>query len=183
MARSKVSGDNPLHRSPLTSVKAGALRSCCHRLETVPENSGSSETMTMVGWVTCSLLRLTVVYDSVALGQYSPATSNSGAVEAAGAVGAAAALAFRAGFAVGFTGADDPKAASTMVRRSASTRMGCPEEYSAWNMTFQDWQIMRTWPMDSDAENWAAVPSMVTMPRDSSSRNPSRIALMSPCIN
>src|SRR5512143_1063554 len=31
-------------------------------------------------------------------------------------------------------------ASSTAARRSTSIRSGCPEEYSAWNITFHDWQ-------------------------------------------
>ena len=32
-------------------------------------------------------------------------------------------------------------------------RSGDPEEYSAWNITFQDWQIMRRRMIGSCAEN------------------------------
>ena len=45
------------------------------------------------------------------------------------------------------------KAASTTLRRSTSMRNGLPEEYSAWNITFQDWQIMRRRATGSSAEN------------------------------
>ena len=37
-----------------------------------------------------------------------------------------------------------PSACSTEARKSTSIRSGDPEEYSAWNITFQDWQIMRS---------------------------------------
>ena len=36
------------------------------------------------------------------------------------------------------------KAESTTLRKSTSIRSGLPAEYSAWNSTFQDWQIMRS---------------------------------------
>src|SRR5208282_5061886 len=44
-------------------------------------------------------------------------------------------------------------ASSTAARRSTSMRSGWPEEYSAWNITFQDWQIMRRRTTGSSAEN------------------------------
>jgi len=56
---------------------------------------------------------------------------------------------------------------------------GCPDEYSAWNMTFQEWQIMRKRAIGSSAENWARRQSSVSTLRFSSSRKPSRIALRS----
>jgi hypothetical protein len=46
-----------------------------------------------------------------------------------------------------------PSAASTEARRSTSMRNGCPDEYSAWNITFHDWQIMRSRTIGSCAEN------------------------------
>jgi hypothetical protein len=54
-----------------------------------------------------------------------------------------------------------PRAYSTEARRSTSMRNGCPEEYSAWNITFHDWQIMRSRIIGSCAENCARRQSMV----------------------
>ena len=39
---------------------------------------------------------------------------------------------------------DRATTSSTTVRKSASIFSGWPEEYSAWNITFQEWQIMRS---------------------------------------
>ncbi len=57
-----------------------------------------------------------------------------------------------------------------------------PEEYSAWNITFHDWQIMRRRTIGSCAENWARRQSMVSTPLSSSSVSPSRMVLRSPSI-
>src|SRR5580704_11524130 len=72
-----------------------------------------------------------------------------------------------------------PRAPSTEARRSTSMRNGCPEEYSAWNMTFHDWQIMRRRIIGSCWENWARRQSMVSTPFSSSSVRPSRMLLRS----
>src|SRR5208282_4575815 len=73
-------------------------------------------------------------------------------------------------------------ASSTAARRSTSMRKGWPEEYSAWNITFQDWQIMRRRTIGSSAENWARRQSTVGTPRRSSSRRPSWMAFRSSCM-
>ena len=72
-----------------------------------------------------------------------------------------------------------PSAPSTEARRSTSIRSGWPEEYSAWNITFQDWQIMRRRMIGSCAENCARRQSMVSTPFSSSSVRPSRMLLRS----
>src|SRR4029077_3486452 len=83
------------------------------------------------------------------------------------AAGGASALAATAGFEVvgeaagpGFafpsaSGLARPSACSTEARKSTSMRNGDPEEYSAWNITFHDWQIMRSRMIGSWAENCA----------------------------
>ena len=66
--------------------------------------------------------------------------------------GAATGCAGAAGFAAepgfAFASASEvlprPNACSTEARKSTSMRSGDPEEYSAWNITFHDWQIMRS---------------------------------------
>ena len=58
-------------------------------------------------------------------------------------------------------------------------RNGWPEEYSAWNITFHDWQIMRRRMTGSWAENCARRQSMVSTPFSSSSVRPSRMLLRS----
>jgi hypothetical protein len=57
-----------------------------------------------------------------------------------------AAFAAAAGFALPSASAalPRPSACSTEARKSTSMRSGDPEEYSAWNITFQDWQIIRS---------------------------------------
>src|SRR5262249_53425238 len=74
-------------------------------------------------------------------------TSNSAMEEllAADCMPAAAAIALDE---AGADGSDLPlpvwaRAVSTALRRSTSILSGWPDEYSAWNITFQDWQIMR----------------------------------------
>ena len=85
-----------------------------------------------------------------------------------------------AGFSIGigfdfrleFAALPRPRAWSTEARRSTSMRNGCPEEYSAWNITFHDWQITRRRMIGSCAENWARRQSMVSTPLSSSSVKP-----------
>ena len=90
--------------------------------------------------------------------------------------GDAAGFAATAGFAAarGFplasaSGLPRPRAYSTEARRSTSMRNGWPDEYSAWNITFHDWQITRRRTIGSCAENWARRQSMVSIPLSSSS--------------
>jgi hypothetical protein len=47
------------------------------------------------------------------------------------------------------------------ARKSTSILKGCPDEYSAWNITFHDWQIMRRRMIGSSAENCARRQSIV----------------------
>src|SRR5579864_7830038 len=75
-----------------------------------------------------------------------------------------------------------PSACSTEAFKSTSMRNGDPEEYSAWNITFQDWQIMRSRKIGSCAENWARRQSIVCTPLSSSSVRPSRMILRSPSM-
>src|SRR5215469_2058576 len=76
-----------------------------------------------------------------------------------------------------------PNACSTDARKSTSMRSGDPDEYSAWNITFHDWQIMRSRTIGSCAENCARRQSSVVMPRSSNSVKPSRIKFRSPSIS
>jgi hypothetical protein len=52
-------------------------------------------------------------------------------------------------------------ASSMTVRKSVSIFRGCPVEYSAWNITFQEWQIMRRRLVGSWWEKWARRQSSV----------------------
>src|SRR6516164_5510201 len=104
-------------------------------------------------------------------------TATAGFATAAGAVGA-----FAAGFAPS-AALPRPSACSTEARRSTNIRNGDPEEYSAWNITFHDWQIIRRRMIGSCAENCARRQSIVVTPLSSSSVKPSRIRFRSPSIS
>src|SRR5260370_32391337 len=94
-----------------------------------------------------------------------PAPAAAAAIFALGADGAgleaavalAAVLAAGAGFALpSASGAfPRPRAYSTEARRSTSMRNGCPDEYSAWNITFHDLQIIRRLSIGSCSEKSA----------------------------
>src|SRR6202046_824270 len=105
------------------------------------------------------------------------AVTGAGSVAAAafGAGFAATGFAPAAGFDTGSGALPRPNALSTEARRSTSMRNGCPEEYSAWNITFHDWQIMRSRTIGSCAENWALRQSIVSTPFSSSSISPSKM--------
>src|SRR5581483_2073074 len=114
-------------------------------------------------------------------------TSNSGTAVALtlNPAAAAAALAFCGvdGFCFMLVERFRFKAESTTLRRSTSIRSGCSDEYSAWNMTFEDWQIIRKRTVGSSAPNCARRQSRLLTPNDSNSRKPSAIAFRSWCMS